>query len=76
MKLIERLTGTDFSEAYMNDLKELCLASDNIVLVHDLTVAMAETKIVLVQKLWQEIEGGLRKEIPDLPEKSDDSDIS
>ena len=25
MQLIENLTGTDFSEAYMNDLKELCL---------------------------------------------------
>ena len=25
MQLIENLTGADFSEAYMNDLKELCL---------------------------------------------------
>ena len=76
LRLIAKLTGTDFSEAYMNDLKELCLMDDNLVLVHDLSEAMVEAKISLLEKLWQEIECGLRAKIPNLPAKSDDSDIT
>ena len=76
LRLIGKLTGTDFSEAYMNELKELCLMDDNLVLVHDLGEAMVEAKISLLGKLWQEIECGLREKIPDLPAKSDDSDIT
>ncbi len=76
LRLIARLTGTDFSEAYMNDLKELCLAENNLVLVHDLTEALVEAKISLLQQLWHEIERGLQVEIPDLPVQSDDSDIT
>ena len=67
VRLIGKLTGTDFSEAYMNDLKELCLRDDNIVLVHDLGEAMVEAKISLLERLWREIESGLRTEIADLP---------
>ena len=76
LRLIGKLTGTDFSEDYMNELKELCLKDDNLVLVHDLGEAMVEAKISLLQTLWQEIECGLKAEIPDLPVKSDDSDIN
>ena len=76
LRLIGKLTGTDFSEAYMNDLKELCLKDNNLVLVHDLGEAMIEAKISLLAKLWQEIESGLKAQLPDLPAKSDDSDIS
>lgn len=75
-RLIAKLTGTDFSEAYMNDLKELCLSDDNLVLVHDLREAMVEAKISLVARLWQDIEHGLHRELPHLPTKDDDSDIS
>ena len=60
----------------MNDLKELCLTDDNLVLVHDLGEAMVEARISLLEKLWQEIECGLKAEIPDLPVKSDDSDVT
>lgn len=74
--LIGKLTGTDFSEAYMSDLKELCLENNNLLLVHDLGEAMVEAKISLLAKLWQEIEDGLRAQVPDLPAKSADSDIS
>ena len=74
--LIGKLTGTDFSEAYMNDLKQLCLENNNLLLVHDLGEAMTEAKISLLTKLWQEIENGLQVQVPDLPDKSDDSDIS
>ena len=60
----------------MNDLKELCLRDDNIVLVHDLGEAMVEAKISLLERLWREIESGLRRKIADLPVKSQESDIS
>lgn len=76
LRLIGKLTGTDFSEAYMTDLKELCLRDGNIVLVHDLGEAMVEVKISLLKCLWQEIDCSLREEIPDLPDKSEDSDIT
>ena len=76
LQLIGKMTGTDFSEAYMNDLKKLCLEDNNLLLVHDLTEAMTEAKIALLVKLWQEIENGLQAQVPDLPTKSDDSDVS
>ena len=76
VRLIRKVTGTDFSEAYMRDLKELCLRDDNIVLVHDLGEAMVEAKISLLERLWKEIESGLRTEIADLPTKSEESDLS
>lgn len=76
LRLIGKLTGTDFSEAYMNDLKELCLEDNNLLLVHDLSEAMVEAKISLLEKLWREIDGGLQAQVPDLPAMSDDSDIS
>ena len=76
LRLIGKLTGTDFSEAYMNDLKKLCLEDKNLLLVHDLSEAMTEAKISLLVKLWQEIENGLQAQVPDLPDKSNDSDVS
>ena len=76
LRLIGKLTGTDFSEAYMENLKELCLRDGNLVLVHDLGEAMVEAKISLLRNLWQEIDCRLREEIPDLPDKSEDSDIT
>ena len=73
LRLIAKLTGTDYSEAYMSALKELCLKDDNLVLVHDLNEAMVRVKISLLYKLWQEIDGKLGEEFPDLPDKSEDS---
>ena len=67
VRLIEKLTGTDFSEAYMSDLKKLCLQDNNLVLVHDLNEAMVGARIELLQKLWQEIDCELRG-ISDLQE--------
>ena len=69
-RLIGKLTGTDFSEAYMSDLKKLCLEDNNLVLVHDLNEAMVRARIELLQKLWQEIDCALKKEIPDLTSKN------
>ena len=76
LQLIGKLTGTDFSEAYMNDLKKLCLEDNNLLLVHDLSEAMTEAKIALLVKLWQEIENGIQVQIPDVSDKSDESNIS
>ena len=55
LRLIAKLTGMDYSEAYMKELKELCLQDDNLVLVHDLTKAMNEVRVSLLRELWQEI---------------------
>ena len=77
LRLIQKLTGTDFSGAYMNELKKLCLKDNNLLLVHDLKEAMTEAHISLLQKLWCEIESALKEEIPKLPDKDEDkSDIS
>ncbi len=74
LRLIGKLTGTDFSEEYMNDLKQLCLEDNYLLLVHDLREAMVEAKISLLEKLWREIESGLQAQVPDLPAKSDEWD--
>ena len=70
LRLIKKLTGKDFSEAYMSDLKKLCLEDNNLVLVRDLSEAMVGARISLLQKLWQEIDCALKKEIPDLTNKN------
>ena len=77
LRLIQKLTGTDFSGAYMNKLKKLCLQDNNLLLVHDLKGAMTEAHISLLQKLWCEIEAKLKAEISGLPAKDEgESDIS
>ena len=78
--LIRKLTGTDFEEAYMNELRDLLLEENNLVLIHHLDEAITRTKIYLLYKLWCEIESALKiikKQIPDFPDKDEDlSDIS
>ncbi len=63
LRLIQKLTGTNFSGAYMNDLEELCLQNNNLVLVHDLKEAMTEVHISLLQKLLGEINSALKKDL-------------
>ena len=77
LRLVRKLTGMDFGEAYMSELKDLCLKDNNLVLVHDLREAMTEARIELLQKLWNEIDFALRAEISDLPTKNEEhSDVS
>ena len=77
LHLIAKLTGTDYSEAYMKELKELCLQNDNLVLVHELNEAMIEARVSLLHKLWQGIAYKLREAIPDLLDLSEEnSDIA
>ena len=47
-QLVQKLTGTDFGGAYMNQLTELVLEGDNLVLVHDLYEAMRIDAMVLL----------------------------
>ena len=74
LHLIAKLTGKDYSEAYMSDLKNLCLQDDHLVLVHDLNEAMVEARVSLLCKFWDEINCNLMEVIPDLPEPPKDSD--
>ena len=69
-QLVQKLTGTDYTGAYMEALKKLCLEDDNLVLVHDLHEAMISVKISLLTKLWCEIECALREGLSDLPSKA------
>ena len=66
-QLVQKLTGTDFEGAYMNELTKLCLEDGNLVLVHDLNKAMIQAKIHLLKQLWCEIATALHAEIPALP---------
>ena len=68
LHLVQKLTGMDFTEAYMNGLKELCLKDNNLVLVHDLKEAMVEAQISLLVKFWREIKCEMEK-IQNLPKK-------
>ena len=76
LRLIAKITGTDLSGAYMNDLKKLCLEDNNLLLIHDLREAMVEARISLLQELWHEIDEGLQALVPGLPAKSNESEIS
>lgn len=78
--LIRKLTGTDFEEAYMNELQDLLSEKNNLIIAHDLNEAMTRTKISLLWKLWCEIESALKdikEQISDFPDKDENlSDIS
>ena len=76
VRLVRKLTGTDIGGAYMNELSKLILENNNLVLVHDLNEAMIDAKVSLLEKLWRDIDCKLRARIHDLPERTDESDIS
>ena len=66
LQLIRAITGTDYSEEYMANLKNLCLDGDNLLLTHDLSQAFVEAKADLVVRLWSELDGALSA-IDDFP---------
>ena len=70
IRIVKGLTGTDIEGAYMNDLIDLCLEDSNLVLVHDLDLAMKQARIRLLRCLWREIEDALNHTIPDLSKRS------
>ena len=59
LRLVRKLTGTDFRGEYMDALKKLCLQDNNLVLVHDLNDVMLEA---IREAIWSEIEAELRSE--------------
>ncbi len=72
LSLVAALTKT---EAYMNDLKNLCMEDKHLHLglIHDLNKAMIESRVSLFEQLWNEIECKLQKEIVELPHKVEDN---
>lgn len=72
LQLVQKLTGTDYKEAYMNEMTKLCLQDSNLVLVHDLREAMFRARVCLLKRLWRAIDSVLKEEIPDLPPKDED----
>ena len=72
LQLVQKLTGTDFKEAYMEDLTKLCLEDNNLVLVHDLKEAKFRARVCLLKKLWNEIDSALKETIGDLPPTDED----
>ncbi|MDE0036583.1 MAG: PD-(D/E)XK nuclease family protein [Gammaproteobacteria bacterium] len=67
LELIRRLTGTDYNDTYMNELKKLCKTGDNMLLARDLARAFAQAEVDLVVQLWDRIASKLKAKVPDLP---------
>ena len=77
LRLVRKLTGTDFTGAYMDDLQKLLLKENYFALVLHLNEARIELQVSLLKKLWDEIESELEAKIPDLPtDRADSSNIS
>ena len=71
LQLIRKLTGTDFSEAYMKDLEKLCLEGNNLTLIPDLNEAVIRVRILLLKKLYGEIDSVLTELISKEPADKD-----
>lgn len=72
LSLVRKLTGTDWTEAYMTELKKLCIEGNNPRLIHDLAEALIKAKIDLLHRLWMGIEETVKKKIPSLHHRSFD----
>ncbi len=60
LRLIRRLTRTDFRGKYMDALKELCREDNNFELIRDLHDAWSEVVSELRKRLWDEINFNLK----------------
>ncbi len=63
LHLARKLTGTNLGRKYMNELRDLLEKENNLVLTYDLSVAMIETKALLLKKLFEEIEETLESKL-------------
>ena len=54
----------------MTDLKDLILRSENIALVHDLSEALLDAKVVLLRHLWDDIDHAFQR-IEGFPKRDD-----
>ena len=66
LNLVRELTGTDWTEGYMTELKNLCIEGNNPRLIHDLAEALTKVKIDLLRRLCEGIEETVKKKIPGL----------
>ncbi len=73
-QLIRTITGNDYSDEYMKELKKLCLASDNLILAHDLSHAVIGAKVALIVRLWCVIKQELAAVDPLLKRVADQQD--
>ena len=67
LQLIRSITGTDYSGVYMKELTNLCLADDNMILVHDLSQALIDAKVRLAVDLLSDINKALTGAVDGLP---------
>ena len=63
LNLVRKLTGTDWTEEYMEALKDLSVKGNNPRLIHDLGEALINAKIGLLVLLWEDIECALEERI-------------
>lgn len=76
LQLVQRMTGTDWSGAYMRELRKLCREGENLVVVHDLKEAMNDVYVSFLRNHLEMIGARLRQELEGLPSKSSASDVS
>ena len=76
LQLVQRMTGTDWMEAYMRELRQLSRQGANLVVIHDLKEASNEVHVAFLQDLFEVIEARLRQELEGLPPRSSASDVS
>ncbi len=66
LNLVRKMTGTDWTEEYMEGLKALSVKGKNPRLIHDLVKAFMSKKVDLLEQLLNDIEGALKESIPGL----------
>ena len=59
LDLVQKMTGTDYRDDHMSELKKLLLEEDNVILAQELTNALTETKSELFRALWDEVDDAL-----------------
>lgn len=72
VRLIRRMTNTDYEGQNMKELKALLLRDDNLVLARKLFPAYVEAEVELVRKFYCIVDKELRKQIDDLPQLDPD----
>ena len=66
LRLVRRLTGTNYEGAHMNELKDLCKSNDNMVLVRDLLSAFTEAKADLFVRLFEVVGQAIAERVPNI----------
>lgn len=67
IRLIRRMTNTDYEGKHMDELKKLLMQGGNLVVASQLSRALFHTEAALVRRFYLEIDSSLRDKIKDLP---------